>query len=304
MMSKQDIVNKIAELKRKKDAVILAHNYQADEIQEIADFVGDSLELSRKATELESGIIVFCGVHFMAESAKILNPRKKVLLPVKDAGCPMADMVTAEALKKTKEKYPDAAVVCYVNSTAAVKAESHICCTSSNAVKVVRSISQEKILFVPDKNLAGYVSERVPEKQIIPWEGFCLVHMRTSAEDVRMAKTAHPDAEVLVHPECPPEVVRLADFTGSTSGILKRARESSSTKMIIGTEMGLLYRLQKENPYKKYYLLSKGLVCANMKKTRLEDVLRALEKEEHIIEVDEEIRQKAIRSLDRMLEVV
>lgn len=303
-MQKRDIINRIMELKKEKDAVILAHNYQNEEIQDIADYVGDSLELSRKATQVDCSVIVFCGVHFMAESAKILNPEKKVLLPVLDAGCPMADMVTAEALREEKEKYPDAVVVCYVNSSAAVKAESHICCTSSNAVKVVKTLPQRRILFVPDRNLANYVAKHVPEKEIIPWAGFCPTHERVNIDDVKAVRGAHPDAELLIHPECPPQVVEMADFVGSTSAILKRARESSSKKFIIGTEMGLMHRMKQENPGKEFILLSDVLICSNMKKIKLEDVLRALERDEHSIEVDEDIRKKATLSLDRMLSVL
>jgi len=303
-MIEKDIINKITKLKEEKNAIVLAHYYQVKEVQEIADFLGDSLELSRKAAQIDCDTIVFCGVHFMAESAKILNPHKKVLLPVRDAGCPMADMITSCALNEAKEKYPDAAVVCYVNSSASVKAQSHICCTSSNAVEVVRSIPRKKILFVPDKNLASYVSSQMPQKEIIIWEGFCPTHANVFPEDVGMMREKHPYAEILVHPECPPQVVRMADFAGSTSGILKRAKESSSEELIIGTEMGLLYKLQEENPHKKFYLLSKGLICPNMKRTGLEDVLRALEKEEYAVEVDEEIRQEAVHSLDKMLAVV
>lgn len=303
-MSRRHIIDKIMGLKKEKNAIILAHYYQAEEVQKIADFLGDSLELSRKATQVDCEIIIFCGVHFMAESAKILNPHKKVLIPVLNAGCPLADKIVPQALKEAKEKYTDAVVVCYVNSPASVKALSHICCTSSNAVKVVRSIPQKRILFVPDKNLGSYVSQKISEKEIILWEGFCDTHVSVSKDNAIKMKKAHPYAEILVHPECPPEVVQMADFVGSTSGIIRRARESRCKELIIGTEKGVLYKLQKENPQKKFYLLSENLLCPDMKKIGLEDVLRTLEKEEYPIEVEEEIRQKAKHSLDKMLEIV
>ncbi|MBA1334928.1 MAG: Quinolinate synthetase [Firmicutes bacterium] len=303
-MSRQAVIDTIIKLKKERDAVILAHSYQVKEVQEVADFVGDSLELSREVTKVECSTIVFCGVHFMAESAKLLNPQKKVLLPVMEAGCPMADMVTPEALKRAREKYPDAAVVCYINSSAAVKAESDICCTSSNAVKVVLSMPNKRILFVPDKNLASYVAGHVPGKEIIPWEGFCATHSAVTERDVEEARIAHPGAEVAVHPECSPAVARMADYVGSTSGIIERVSKSSCGAFIIGTEAGLLYRLQKDNPRKRFYLLSKGLICPDMKKTRLEDVLQALEKGKYLIEVEDEVRRRAVLSLERMLSVV
>lgn len=303
-MSRQAIIDNIIKLKKERDAVILAHSYQVSEVQEVADFVGDSLELSREVTKVECSTIVFCGVHFMAESAKLLNPQKMVLLPVMEAGCPMADMVTPDALKRAREKYPDAAVVCYINSSAAVKAESDICCTSSNAVKVVYSMPNKRILFVPDRNLASYVAEHVTGKEIIPWEGFCSTHWAVTEKDVEEARIAHPGAEVVVHPECSPAVARMADYVGSTSGIIERVSKSSCEAFIIGTEEGLLYRLRRDNPRKRLYLLSKGLICPDMKKTRLEDVLQALDKGKHPIEVEDEIRRRAVLSLERMLSVV
>ncbi len=303
-MLKEDVVEKIMRVKEAKKAVILAHYYQEDEVQEIADFLGDSLELSRKAAGVDSKIIVFCGVHFMAETAKILNPGKKVLIPVSGAGCPLADMANPYVLDKLKEIHPDAAVVCYVNSPVSVKARSHVCCTSSNAVNVVRSLPHEKIIFVPDRNLGSYVSQQVPEKQIIPWSGFCPVHQSVSPGDVLELKNRYPAAPVLAHPECPPEVLKMADYVGSTSGIIKKAGETDSHILIIGTEKGVLRKLKEENPCKMFYLLSESLSCGDMKKINLEDVLRALEKEEYSVEVDSETARKARYSLDRMLEII
>ncbi|SHH25462.1 quinolinate synthetase [Caloranaerobacter azorensis DSM 13643] len=302
-MDKQKIIDEIIKLKREKDAIILAHNYQIPEVQEIADVVGDSLALSRAASNVDNKMIVFCGVHFMAESAKILSPDKKVLLPAKDAGCPMADMVTAEKLREYKEKNPDTYIVCYVNSSAAVKAECDICCTSSNALKVVSSVDAEKILFVPDRNLGNYVKNKVKDKQIDLWPGFCITHHRVKESEVIKAKEAHPDALVLVHPECNENVVKMADFVGSTSQIIEFATKSSSKKFIIGTEMGILHQLRKLNPDKRFYLLSPGFICANMKKTGLNDVLNALKYERFEITVPEDIRAKALTSLQRMMDI-
>lgn len=298
-----DIKNEISNLKKKRNAVIVAHNYQMDEVQEISDLIGDSFALSKYCAASPADVIVFCGVHFMAESAKILSPEKTVLLPEIDAGCPMADMVTAEALREEKKRHPGAAVVCYINSTAEVKAESDICCTSSNAVKVIRSIKQEEIIFVPDCNLGSYVAKMVPEKRIILWKGFCATHHRIKPEDALKIKELHPDALLLVHPECKPEVVELADFAGSTKQIIDFAASSKASKFVIGTEMGVLYKLKKENPDKQFYLLSPGLVCPNMKKTSLQSVYNSLNELKYKIELDEDIRLKAKGSLDRMLEI-
>jgi len=302
-MEKEELVNRIKELKEKRRAVIVAHNYQVDDVQEIADMVGDSFALSKYCASSKADTIVFCGVHFMAESAKILSPDKTVLLPVLDAGCPMADMVTAEALREVKKRHPGAAVVCYINSSAEVKAESDICCTSSNAVNVVRSVKEKDIIFVPDKNLGSYIAKKVPEKNIILWEGFCITHHRIKADEAKKIKELYPDALLLVHPECRPEVVALADFVGSTKKIIEFASQSNSSRFIIGTEMGVLYKLKKDNPQKTFYLMSQGLVCANMKKTRLEDVYNALNEMKYSIELDEDIRIRAKKSLDRMLEI-
>lgn len=302
-MNKQELIGKIAELKKERNAVIVAHNYQIDDVQEIADMVGDSFALSRYCASSQHDVIVFCGVHFMAESAKLLSPGKTVLLPEIDAGCPMAEMVTAEALREAKRQHPNAAVVCYINSTAEVKAECDICCTSSNAIKVIRSLKQEEILFVPDCNLGSFVAKMVPEKRIILWKGFCATHHKIKPEDVKKVKELHPDALLLVHPECKPEVVELADFAGSTKQIIDYAASSPAKKFIIGTEMGVMYKLKKDSPDKQFYLLSSGLVCPNMKKTSLESVYNALKDMKYNIVLDEQVMKEARRPLDRMLQV-
>lgn len=302
-MNKKELVEKISELKQQQNAVIVAHNYQNDDVQEIADVVGDSFALSRYCASSPYDVIVFCGVHFMAESAKLLSPEKTVLLPEIDAGCPMADMVTEEALREEKKKYPNAAVVCYINSTAEVKAECDLCCTSSNALKVIKSIEQEEIIFVPDCNLGSFIAKMVPEKRLILWKGFCATHHRIKVEEVKKVRELHPDAVLLVHPECRPEVVELADFAGSTKQIIDYAAESNETKFIIGTEMGVLYKLKKDNPEKQFFLLSPGLVCPNMKKTSLQSIYEALRDRKHNIILDEKIREKARIPLDRMLKV-
>lgn len=302
-MDRCELIAKIKELKDKRNAVIVAHNYQVDDVQEIADVVGDSFALSKYCASSKAETIVFCGVHFMAESAKILSPYKTVLLPELDAGCPMADMVTPEALRDEKERHKDAVVVCYINSSAEVKAESDVCCTSSNALKIVKSLKEEKIIFVPDQNLGSYIAKMVPEKEFIIWKGFCATHHRIKPEDVKRIKELHPDALLLIHPECRPEVVEMADFVGSTKQIIDFAGQSDSDKFIIGTEMGVLYKLKKDNPNKTFYLLSQGLICPNMKKTSLESVYNALNEMKYRIEVSDDIRVRAKRSLDRMLEL-
>jgi len=300
-MSRQ-LTAKIHRLKQERNAVILAHNYQAPEVQDVADFVGDSFGLSRQAAATPAEVIVFCGVHFMAESAYILAPHKTVLLPEKHAGCPLAETITAEDLKRKKRDCPDAAVVCYVNSSAAVKAESDICCTSSNAVQVVNSLEKNRILFVPDGNLAHWVAGKT-DKAIIPWDGHCITHQRVTKEDVERIRETLPRAVIAVHPECRPEVVERADFVGSTSAILRFARETRNTELVIGTEMGIIHRMTKENPDKKFYLLSQGLVCPNMKMTTLEKVALALENMEPRITVPDDVRRQALTSLKKMLEV-
>lgn len=300
---RKELMSRVQKLKKQRNAVILAHNYQIEEIQDCADYIGDSYGLSRIAADTEASVIVFCGVHFMAEGAAILSPEKTVLLPELLAGCPMADMVTVEALREKKKLHPEAAVVAYVNSSAAVKAESDICVTSANAVEVVNSLDAEEILFVPDRNLGSFVAERT-DKRVVLWDGYCITHHRVSVDDVKTVRSLLPEAAVVVHPECRPEVVKAADFAFSTSGILKFARETGYRQIIIGTEMGLLYRLRQENPDKEFYLLSQGLICPNMKYTTLEKVLRSLETLSPVITVPEKVRIPARRALDRMLAVV
>lgn len=290
-------------LKRQLNAVIVAHNYQRPEIQDIADFIGDSLELARRSAETSAEVIVFCGVHFMAETAAILNPGRTVLLAESSAGCPMADMIDVDDLLEWKHKYPQAGVVCYVNTTAAVKAECDICCTSANAVKVVDSMPQDEILFVPDQNLAHFVSTRT-KKRIIAYPGFCITHQRLNPEQVRLARELHPGAPVLVHPECSPEVVALADAALSTSQMARYVRESPALTFLIGTEQGLIYRMQKENPNKTFYVLASGLICPNMKRTTLDKMVRTMEERRNVVTVPEEIRLKAKRAVDRMLAIV
>lgn len=297
------LVKKIEELKRNRKAVILAHFYQCPEVQDIADFVGDSLELSRKAKEAEGDVIVFCGVWFMAETAKVLCPQKTVLLPEQNAGCPMADMVTPDDIRRLRAEHPGAAVVCYVNSSAGIKACSDICCTSSNAVAVVKSLKESEIIFVPDQNLGHYVSTQIPDKQFILHSGFCPTHHRILPYDVRAARAAHPSAPVLVHPECPPTVVSQADFVGSTAQILDYAAKSGQTEFVIGTEGGILYRLEKQSPGKRFYLLGGSMVCPNMKKTSLESVYRSLKDMRYQMELDRETISKAAVCLDRMFSV-
>jgi len=303
LLNIEELKNEIYKLKKEKNALIVAHNYQNDEVQEIADFVGDSFYLSKVCAERPEEVIVFCGVHFMAESAKILSPHKKVLLPEIDAGCPLADMVTAEDVENLKKKYPDYSIVCYINSPASVKAKSDVICTSSNAVKIVREFPNDKIIFLPDKNLGSFVKKQVPEKDIILWEGFCITHYKIKKEDVEKAKSAHPNALVLVHPECRPEVVELADFVGSTKQIIDFATASKEKEFIIGTEMGVLYSLKKLNPDKKFYILHPGMICPNMKKNTLQSVRDALLYERYQIEVEEEIMQGAKKALAKMLEM-
>lgn len=302
-MDKRDLIKNISRMKKEMNAVIVAHNYQVDDVQEVADIVGDSFALSQYCATSPESTIVFCGVHFMAESAKILSPEKTVLLPEINAGCPMADMVTAEDLREAKKQYPDAAVVCYINSSAEVKAECDICCTSSNALTVVNSIKNKDILFVPDQNLASYIAKQVPEKNIILWKGYCITHHRIRPDEVVEMKKLHPDALLLVHPECQQNIVELADYVGSTKQIIDFARKSDNEKFIIGTEMGVLFKLKNENPNKKFYLMSQGLICPNMKKTSLQSVHDALANKQYEINLPEDIITKASRCLTRMLEV-
>jgi quinolinate synthase len=295
-------IQDILALKEERRATILAHNYQLPEVQDAADLVGDSLELSRAAARLDAEVIVFCGVDFMAETAAILSPSKKVVLPEKGAWCPMAHMISPEELRDLKVLHPEAAVVCYVNSTAEIKAESDFCCTSANGVQVVSSLSEKEVIFVPDRNLAAYVA-RHTDKKIIPWNGYCYVHDHMTAEQVRAARAEHPQAEVLVHPECRPEVIDEADFTYSTAGMGRHAKASAAKQFIIGTEVGMIHRLKKDNPGKEFYPLTSDAVCHNMKKTDLNKILRALQTLEPRVTVPEEIAGKARRSIERMLAV-
>ncbi len=300
-----DLTKKILQLKKEKKAIILAHNYQRPEIQEIADYTGDSIELSRKAMqEKDAELIVFCAVDFMAESAAILNPTKKVLLPSLGARCPMAQMLTVEEIKRAKQQYPKAPVVLYVNTLASCKAESTICCTSANAVEVVKSLDADTVLFGPDKNLAEYVAEKTGKKLIpIPSNGFCPTHLLFQPEDVKVLKMQHPHAVVLVHPECSGEMRQVADFIGSTSKICKYAQESKAKEFIVATESGILHRLGKENSGKTFYLAYDGAVCPNMKLTTLDRLYASLKEEKHVVEVPKAVADKARASLERMFEV-
>lgn len=298
-----NVAEEITKLKKEKKAIILVHNYQRPEIQNIADSLGDSLGLAREAAKTDARIIVFCGVRFMAETAKILSPEKTIIIPRKDAGCPMADMITTEDLRILKEKYPGAKVVSYVNTNADVKAESDICCTSANAIKVVRNITAEKIIFTPDKNLAAYC-QRFTDKEIIPWNGYCYVHEKIRKGEVRLAKEKFPDALLLVHPECNPSVIDLADEVLSTSGMLNFAKKSDKKRFLIGTEEGLIYRLKKENPGKEFYAAGTAKMCRNMKLTTLNDVYFSLKEERYAIELPEEIIKSAQKALEAMLKYV
>ncbi|MGB6607942.1 MAG: quinolinate synthase NadA [Atribacterota bacterium] len=295
-----NIVEEITKLKKEKNAVILVHNYQRPEIQNIADFLGDSLGLAKQAAKTEAKIIVFCGVRFMAETAKILSPKKTVIIPREDAGCPMADMITAEDLRRLKKNYPGAKVVSYVNTNADVKAESDICCTSANAVKAVKNISAKRIIFAPDKNLAAYC-QRFTDKEIIPWNGCCYVHERITEKEVRLAKEKFPDALLLVHPECKPSVIDLADEVLSTGGMVSFVNKSDKKSFLIGTEKGLIYRLKKENPGKKFYAAGTAKMCRNMKLTTLNDVYLSLKEERYAIELPEGIIESAGKTLTAML---
>jgi quinolinate synthase len=301
-MKQAELIERIKELKLKRNAVILAHYYSRPEVQDIADFVGDSLGLSQEAVRQSADVIVFCGVHFMGESAAILCPDKTVLLPEIDATCPMADMVTIEGLKKVKEKHPDAPVVCYVNSSAVIKAESYICCTSANAVEIVNSLDADEIIFVPDKNLAAYVASRT-DKRVISWEGHCPTHHQIREEDVLKMKERHPEAKFIAHPECRPEVLELADKIASTIGMIRYAKNSPAQEFIIGTECGLIHGLLKAAPEKKFYCVSEFAFCPSMKIVNLEKVMASLEKMQHIVTVPEDVRVRAKKALDRMLAV-
>ena len=299
------LADKILKLKKEKKAVILAHNYQRSEIQEIADYVGDSIELSRKAVEeKDAEMIVFSAVDFMAESAAILNPEKKVLLPCLGARCPMAQMLTVDEIKHAKSQYPKAPVVLYVNTLAVCKANCDVCCTSANAVEVIKSLDADTILFGPDRNLAEYVSEKTGKTLIpIPEWGFCPTHLLFQPEDVTVLKMQHPDATVMVHPECSSEMRKVADYVGSTSKMCRYAKESSAKNFIVGTEEGILHRLRKENPEKNFYLAYEDAICPNMKLTTLDRLYVALKEEKNVVKVSEAVAKKARASLERMFEV-
>jgi quinolinate synthase len=293
-------IARVRELAKERGAVVLAHNYQRGEVQDAADFVGDSLELSQKAAKVEAEAIVFCGVHFMAETAAILSPRKIVLLPDLDAGCPMADMITADDMIAWKKQYPDRPAVCYVNTSAAVKAECDICCTSANAVKVVVSLPDHEVLFAPDRNLAAWVA-RHTAKKIIPWDGYCYVHNNILARDIREKRKMYLGAEVWSHPECRPEVIDLADRVLSTGGMVRTARETEIRDVIIATEAGMAYRLEKENPGKRFYPAHDLAFCANMRKITLPKVLAALENMAPRVVVPDAIADRARGAIERMV---
>jgi quinolinate synthase len=302
-VEKREIIDEIERLKAERDAVIIAHNYQIPDVQDIADFVGDSLQLSREAAKLDYDVIVFCGVHFMAETAAILAPDKTVLIPDAEAGCPMADMITAEELRQWKVEYPGKKVVCYVNTTAEVKAECDICCTSANVLKVVESIEDDTILFAPDKNLAAYVS-RFSDKKVIPWDGYCYVHHNFRAKHVQEKKALYPGAAVWVHPECRPEVVDLADKVLSTGQMVKETQITDRKEVILGTEEGIIHRLNKLNPGIHFIPLKEHAICSNMKKIDLTKVLRALRQMKFKVDVSEDVSRKARQAIEKMIEIV
>lgn len=296
------LIERIQKLKEKRRAVFLVHNYQIPEVQEIADFIGDSLGLSEEARKTRAEVIVFCGVHFMAETAAILNPEKTVILPDLEAGCPMANMISVSELVEFKSRYPGLPVVCYVNTTAAVKAESDIACTSANAVEILKSLPEAEAIFVPDQYL-GHHAGKIAGKRIQAWNGYCPTHVLIQPEDIDKARREHPGAEVLVHPECTPAVTGRADQVLSTGGMVKRVRESSPSEFILGTEVGILYRLRKENPGKLFFPANEKAVCPNMKKINLEKIAWSLEEMKNVVKVDPGIRERAYRTIDRMLKV-
>ena len=293
----------VERLKKEKDAVILAHYYVRDEVQEVADYIGDSYYLSEIATKVKEKTIVLCGVSFMGESAKILNPDKVVLLPDAHADCPMAHMATVEKIGEMREKYQDLAVVCYVNSTAELKTHADVCVTSSNALKIVRALPNKNVYFIPDENLGRYIAGQLPEKNFIFNDGYCHVHTAIRREDLERIKASRPKAKILVHPECREEITELADYVGSTSGIIQYATESDGEEFIIGTEMGVMYELQKRNPNKRFYAAGNTQICPNMKKITLEKIIGALESGQPRIELEEEFGRKAHAPLIRMLEL-
>ena len=298
-----DLKNRIQQLKKEKNAVILAHYYVHDEVQEAADYIGDSFYLSRLAATTDADTIVFCGVSFMGESAKILSPEKTVLMPDETADCPMAHMADIDRIERLREEYEDLAVVCYINSTAELKCHSDVCVTSSNALKIVKSLPNHNIFFIPDEHLGRYVAAQVPEKNFIFNDGFCHVHAAVSPEQVKAAKQSHPEAKFLVHPECKADVLELADFIGSTSEIIDYASSCEAEEYIIGTELGVLYELKERNPGKKFYSAGAALCCPNMKKITLEKIVHVLETGENAVQVTEEMRTRANVPLNRMLEL-
>lgn len=293
----------LAQLKKEKDAVILAHYYTDDEVQKIADYVGDSYFLSEKAREIEKKVIVMCGVSFMGESVKLLNPNKIVLLPDETADCPMAHMATVKKIQEVRKNYEDVAVVCYVNSTAELKANSDVCVTSANALKIVKNLPNKNIYFIPDKNLAHYISQKVTNKNFIFNDGYCYIHNSVTKEEVEMAKKKYPRAEILVHPECIKEVVEMGDYVGSTSGIIKYATESLNKEFIICTEDGVLYELKEKNPDKKFYLPKENFKCVGMKKITLDKIIKALETNEPQVHLEENLIKNAYKPLENMLQM-
>ena len=298
-----ELVEKIKKLKKEKNAVILAHCYQNVEIDEVADYVGDSLYLSQRANETNADIIVFAGVYFMAQTAKLLSPDKKVLLPRMESGCRMADMIDLEQVKEFKSLHPNIPVVCYINSTAEVKSECDMCCTSSNAVKVVESMGAKEILFLPDTYLGKWVEATLGNIKITTYPGFCPTHLQIKPKDILEAREKYPNAKILAHPECHQEVVKLADYVGSTTGIMKYAIESDNKQFIIATEKGVVDRLKRDYPDKEFILIKDNIICPNMKWHTLQDIYDALEKEQHEITVDAEVAKKAVNCINRMLEV-
>lgn len=299
----QELQQRIRHLKKELNAVVVAHNYQRPEVQDIADFVGDSLELARRCAEVEAETIVFCGVRFMAETAAILNPSATVLLSHPTAGCPLADMISTVDLAEWKAKYPRAIVVAYVNTTAAIKADSDVCCTSANGVEVIQSIPNDEALFIPDQHLGHYVSTKT-KKRVMVYPGFCATHARLNAKQVKLARQLHPEAEVLVHPECRAEVIALADAALSTSQMIRHAMTSSAKSFLIGTEEGILHPMRKANPGKSFHLIANSLICPDMKKTRLETIVETMELKKNIVTVPEETRIRAKQAIDRMLAIV
>ena len=300
----EQLIKRIEHLKNERDAVILAHNYQCGEVQDLADFAGDSLGLSIKAAETDAKVIIFCGVQFMAETAAILSPEKTVLLPAKSAGCPMADMIDAEQLRQLKQEHPGALVVCYVNSSAEVKAESDYCCTSANAVEIVESLPADKrIIFVPDRNLGQFVAERTG-RDLILWPGYCTTHVVITADDIENARAEHPDAIVMAHPECTAPVRELADELLSTGQMLKFVAKSTAKEFIVATEIGIIHALKKQNPHVEFFAATRRAICPNMKKITLDKVIASLEDMQHIVAVSDDIRTRAKKALDRMVEVL